>query len=97
MENRYIHIPWFLGGLSLIAYGIFVNITGKFLIHEESLTTILAYKDADPFSYYFNLLGSILLGSVYLYQSLLFIPWNKDMVKKQAEYDREIIGNQKKN
>ncbi len=80
---------WFLGGLLLIAYALYVKITGKFIVHE-SFRSLFVHKDADPFFYYFNLLASAILGIGISYRSLLFIPSNKKYHMEQPEYNRKM-------
>ncbi len=81
---------WFLGGILLLSYAAFVKITGKFLFHESYRSLFL---DEKPHSldYYFNLYGSLIMGIVACYRSLLFIPSNRKFHDEHPEYKRKMI------
>ncbi len=94
MNKKNIHMKWFLGGVLLLLYAAFVIITGKFLIHGSYRSLFLDEKP-EPFYYYLNLYGSLIIGILYLYRSLLFIPSNRkfydehpEYLRKRAEYQR---------
>ena len=83
-------MSWFLGGILLLSYAAFVKITGKFLFHESYRSLFLDEKP-HPFDYYFNLYGSLILGILSCYRSLLFIPSNRKFHDEHPEYKRKMI------